>query len=100
VEESVDYQRKHELAETTKPLTFEGISCKVAGWANDYATITAQFPGFWQASWETVERVINGDGNFTVEDVTLTNMRWLGAGIEIPVKVREYFRIPDNVVQR
>lgn len=89
----MDYQRKRELAETTKPLTFEGIPCKVAGWANEYATVTALFPGFYQATWETVERVVQGDGNFTVEDVTLTNMRWLGS-IELPEKVRKYFNIP------
>ena len=88
----MDYQRKRELAETTKPLTFEGIPCKVVGWANDYATITALFPGFYQATWETVERVVQGNGNFTVEDVTLTNMRWRGT-MELPEKIRTYFSI-------
>ena len=88
----MDYQRKRELAETTKRLTFEGVPCQVGGWANDYATITAIFPGFYQAEWETVERVVEGDGNFTVEDVRLTNMRWLGS-IELPKKVREHFKI-------
>ena len=88
----MDYQRKREFAETTKPLTFEGIPCKVVGWANDFATITALFPGFYQATWETVERVIEGDGNFTVDDVTLINMRWLGS-IELPEKIRTYFNI-------
>ena len=84
--------RKKQLAETSRKLTFEGVPCKIAGWANEYATVTALFPGFYQATWETVERVVEGDGNFTVEDVTLTNMRWLGT-IELPVKVREYFNI-------
>ena len=88
----MDYQRKRELAETAKPLTFEGIPCKVAGWANEYATVTALFPGFYQAAWETVERVVEGDGNFTVDDVTLINMRWLGS-IELPEKIRTYFNI-------
>ena len=68
------------------------VELSAAGWANDHATVTAQFPGFYQATWETVERVVQGDGNFTVEDVTLTNMRWLGS-IELPEKVREYFNI-------
>ena len=84
--------RRKQLAETSRPLTFEGVPCKVAGWANDYATVTAQFPGFYQATWETVEHVAEGDGNFTVEDVTLINMRWLGS-IKLPEKVREYFSI-------
>jgi hypothetical protein len=84
--------RRKQLAETSRSLTFEGVPCKVAGWANDYATITALFPGFYQATWETVERVVEGGGNFTVVDVTLTNMRWLGT-MELPEKVREYFRI-------
>ena len=88
----MDYQRKRELAETTKRLTFEGVPCQVAGWANEYATVTAKFPGFYQATWETVGCVVEGDGNFTVEDVTLTNMRWRGS-IELPEKVREYFNI-------
>jgi hypothetical protein len=92
MEASVDYQRKRELAETSKPLTFEGVPCQVAGWANEYATITALFPGFYQATWDTVQRVVEGNGNFTVEDVTLTNMRWLGS-IGLPEKVREYFKI-------
>ena len=89
----MDYQRKRELAETAKPLTFEGIPCKVAGWANEYATVTALFPGFYQAAWETVEHVVEGDGNFTVDDVTLINMRWLGS-IELPEKIRTYYNIP------
>lgn len=88
----MDYQRKRELAETTKTLTFEGVPCQVAGWANEYATITPLFPGFYQATWETVERVVESDGNFTVEDVTLTNMRRLGT-TALPEKVREYFNI-------
>ena len=86
-------QQKRSLVEHPRPLTFEGIPCKVAGWTNDYATVTAAFPGFYQASWETVERVINGEGNFTVEDVTLTNMIWKGDGTPIPDKVREYFNL-------
>ena len=84
--------RRKELAETSRPLTFEGVPCKIAGWANEDATVTALFPGFYQATWETVERVVEGDGNFTVEDVTLTNMRWLGS-IALPEKLREYFNI-------
>ena len=84
--------RRKQLTETSRPLTFEGVPCKIAGWANEYATVTALFPGFYQATWETVERVVEGDGNFTVEDVTLTNMRWLGS-IELPEKVREHFNI-------
>ena len=84
--------RRKELTETSRTLTFEGVPCKVAGWGNVYATLTADFPGFYRATWETVERVIEGDGNFTVEDVTLTNMRWLGS-IELPEKIREYFNI-------
>ena len=50
------------------------------------------FPGFYQATWETVERIVEGDGNFTVEDVTLTNICRLGS-IELPEKVKEYFNI-------
>ena len=84
-------QRK-QLVETSRSLTFEGVPCKIAGWADDHATVTALFPGFYQATWETVERVVKGDGNFRVEDVTLTNMRWHGT-IELPKKVREYFNI-------
>ena len=89
--------RRKQLAETSRPLTFEGIPCKVGGWGNDYATVTAHFPGFWQTEWETVERVVNGDGNFNVEDVTLTKMTWKGDGTPIPEKVREYFRIPERI---
>ena len=84
--------RRKQLAETSRTLTFEGVPCKVAGWTNDYATVTALFPGFYQATWETVERVVEGDGNCTVEDVTLTHMLWLGS-IGLPEKVREYFNI-------
>jgi hypothetical protein len=84
--------RRKQLAETSRPLTFESVPCKVAGWANDYATLTALFPGFYQATWETVERVVEGDGNFTVEDVTLINLRWHGT-VELPKKVRDYFQI-------
>jgi hypothetical protein len=83
---------RKQLTETSRHLTFEGIPCKVAGWANEYATVTAHFPGFYQATWETVERIVDGDGNFTVEDVTLTHMLWRGS-IELPEKVREYFNI-------
>ena len=68
------------------------VELSAAGWSNDHAAVTAQFPGFYQATWETVEHVVQGDGNFTVEDVTLTNMRWLGS-VELPEKVREYFNI-------
>ena len=88
----MEITRRKQIAETARPLTLEGVPCKVAGWANDYATVTAHFPGFYQATWETVERFIEGDGNFTVEDVTLTNMRWLGS-IELPQKIRAYFNI-------
>jgi hypothetical protein len=35
---------------------------------------------------------VEGGGSFTVEDVTLTNMRWRGS-IELPEKVREYINI-------
>ena len=84
--------RRKQLTETSRTLTFESVSCQIAGRANEYATVTAQFPGFYQATWETVERVIAGDGNFTVEDVTLTHMLWQGS-IELPEKVREYFNI-------
>jgi hypothetical protein len=91
VETSMNIARRKQLAETSRPLMFEGVPCKVGGWANEYATVTALFPGFYQATWETVERVVEGDGNFAVEDVTLTNMRWLGS-IELPEKVREYFK--------
>jgi hypothetical protein len=90
----MNYSRKRDLVNTTKELTFEGIPCKVGGWANDYATITARFPGFYMASWETVERVVNGNKNFVVEDLTLTSMNWHGDGLEFPEKVRTYFRIP------
>lgn len=88
----MDIARRKQLTETSRSLTFEGVPCQVAGWANEYATITAKFPGFYQATWETVERVVKSDGNFTVEDVTLTNMRWQGT-VELPKKVREYFNI-------
>ena len=84
--------RRKQLAETSRPLTFEGVPCQIAGWANEYATITAKFPGFYQATWKTVERVVAGDGNFTVEDLTLINLRWPGT-IALPEKVREYFNI-------
>jgi hypothetical protein len=47
--------RRKQLTETSRPLTFEGVPCKVAGWANDYATVTVLFPGFYQATRETVE---------------------------------------------
>jgi hypothetical protein len=60
--------RRKQLAETSRTLTFEGVPCKVGGWGTDYATVTAQFAGFYQATWETVERVVEGDGNFTVEE--------------------------------
>ena len=47
----MNMQQKKVLALTPRKLTFEGVPCKVAGWANDYATITADFPGFYQAGW-------------------------------------------------
>jgi hypothetical protein len=93
----MNIQQKKELALTPRKLTFEGVPCKVAGWANDYATITADFAGFYQARWEKVKEVIESDGNFRVEDVTLTNMRWKGTGMEMPQRVREWFHIPETV---
>jgi hypothetical protein len=92
----MNYSRKRDLVNTIKELTFEGVPCEIGGWANDYATLTADFAGFYQAPWETVERVVKGDGAFVVEDVTLTNMIWKGDGTPIPDKVREYFHIPNR----
>jgi hypothetical protein len=48
--------RRKQLTETSRPLTFEGVPCKVAGWANEDATVTAQFPGFYQTAWEKFTR--------------------------------------------
>jgi hypothetical protein len=91
----MEYQQKRNLVENTKPLTFEGVPCKVGGWANDYATITASFPGYWMASWETVERVVNGSGNFEPPDLQLLSFRWKGDGTPFPETVRKAFAIPD-----
>jgi hypothetical protein len=90
----MEYQQKRALVEMNKKLTFAGVPCEVGGWANDYATITANFPGFWMASWETVERVVNGSGNFEPQDVQLISFRWKGDGTGFPDVVRKAFDIP------
>ena len=90
----MEYQLRRALVETDKNLTFAGVPCKVRGWANEYATITANFPGFWMTSWETVERVVNGSGNFEPHDVQLINFRWKGDGTGFPDAVRQAFAIP------
>jgi hypothetical protein len=86
----MNIQQKKELTLAPRKLTFEGVPCKVAGWANDNATITAEFPGFWFTSWETVERVLGGEGNLTLNDIQLISMRWRGT-IALPEKVRHHF---------
>lgn len=80
----MDYQRKRELVES-KGATLEGVPCNiVAGWRNDYATLASSFPGFWNTTWETVERVMAQGGKFTAQDVTLSSGQWLGCGTELP----------------
>ena len=55
-----------------------------------------KFPGFWMASWETVERVVNGSGNFEPQDVQLISLRWKGDGTGFPDVVRQAFDIPHT----
>lgn len=81
----MDYQRKRELVDTQKGnITLEGVKCNIAGWANDYATISPHCGGFWHCSWETVKRVIESGGAFTAQDVEWDSWRWLGVGVEVP----------------
>ena len=51
--------RRTQLAETSCTLTFEGVPCKVAGRANEYATVTVLFPGFYQAINEAAKQPQN-----------------------------------------
>lgn len=64
--------------------TLEGVRCSVAGWRNDYATVSPACGGSWRASWDTVERVYNSGRNFTVTDVVFSSAAWLGDGTPIP----------------
>lgn len=80
----MDYQHKRDLVKNSRGATLENIPCSICGWANDYATIAPQCGGFWHATWETVERVIAGDGKFTARDVTFASWLWQGMDAEIP----------------
>ena len=79
-------EKKRQLA--GKEFTFEGHECTVAGIKNSHATITSGFPGFWSASWETVEKVAERDSNFTRQDVSLSSWRRLGLGAPLPQSLR------------
>lgn len=81
------------LVESQKPLTLEGVKCNLGGWSNPVASLAPHFGGFWNVSWETVERVIAGDGNFTAQDVTFVSWRWLGLGEDVPPALEHYKRI-------
>ena len=89
----MDDKRRRELLDINKDLTLEGGSVGVVEWNEDYVTLIAQFGGYWQVPWETFERVINGDGNFKAEDVTLTHMLYKGIGKEIPEPIKERFNL-------
>ena len=47
---------RKQLAETSRTLIFEGVPCKIAGWANEYATVTADFPSFYYGSASLAHR--------------------------------------------
>lgn len=80
----IDEQMRKKLVETEN-VTLEGHRCAVAGWANPYcAIVTADFAGFWKASWETVEKILSGNKNFLAKDVALSSWGWLGVGVEVP----------------
>ena len=80
----MDRHEKRKLLETTRSLTLEGHKCRVDGWANDHATVTAGFAGYWHTSWETARRIIHGDGQFVAGDVTFASWGWQGDGAPIP----------------
>lgn len=66
-------------------FTLAGHKCHIAGWKNEWATITADFPGFWSTSWETVKRIAEHGGNFTRRDVRgPLRAVWLGSGEKPP----------------
>ena len=80
----VDEQMRKKLVET-EHVTLEGYRCTVAGWKNPYcASLSADFAGFWEVSWETAEGVLSDDRNFLAKDITLSSWAWLGLGVEVP----------------
>ena len=80
----IDEQIRKKLVEA-EHVTLEGYRCTVSGWGNPYyASLTADFAGFWEVSWETAVRVISYDRNFLAEDITLNSWAWLGLGVKVP----------------
>ncbi len=77
-------QRKH-LVFNDQGATLEGHRCGLAGWRNPFTcSITADFAGFWEASWDTVQRVMSGNKNFLANDVRFVSWGWLGLDVEVP----------------
>lgn len=82
--------RKKWLVENSQGCTLEGSPTSVAGWKCDTACLAPAFGGFWEVDWETVERVLAGDRNFTAADVRFISWRWYGFGDEVPEKLKHY----------
>ncbi len=82
--------KKKWLVENSQDVTLEGIPCSVAGWKTDIACLAPDFGGFWHVEWETVERVLANNRNFTSQDVRLNSWAWLGIGTEIPQTLQYY----------
>jgi len=85
-------ERKEWLVNNCEGCTLEGSPTTVAGFKNHEATLAPHFGGFWSASWDTVERVLAGDRNFTAGDVRLQSWTWLGYGDEVPRTLQQYIR--------
>lgn len=58
-------------------LSWRGSRAHVAGWTQEYATVTTERPGFWATSWDAVERAIEAR-TFDGEVLWLSSSAWLG----------------------
>lgn len=84
-------ERERELLVNNQgELTLEGVKCRLAGWKNEHASISAHFGGFWRTDWETAKRVVDGDKNFTARDVRLHSWLWAGFGVDVPEALRHW----------
>lgn len=87
----MDAQKRKRLVEQAKDAgcTLEGSPTIIAGYAYPHATLAPGFGGFWQTSWETVERVLAAEErDFKACDVLCRGWAWLGDGSEIPEALR------------
>lgn len=87
----MDSLRKRELIRSAGGITLEGVPCLVGGWLDDRVTLVPQFGGIWHTSWESLEQVILGNGNFTAEDVELDQWVWKGPEAPVPTAIKEHF---------